>query len=289
MPLFRLRRDYMSRPSNQSTHSSGKAFASSAKTLHAIVFLLFLTVFAFGWLAALNVLVLAGNSGWLLALVLFAAALTTLVSQSRQLPTQNVLLAATIIAAMTGVGQALGALTGIPFGPYFYTDAAGPKIFNVLPWSVPVIWIIVLLNARGVARLILRPWRKSRLYGFRLIGVTAALAVVFDLGLEPFASQVNHFWVWQPTKLALLWHGTPPSNFLGWLMTALLVLAFATTVMINKSHQKYPSDYHPLIMWLVLNLLFATATATHQLWVATGFIALAGLITTVMAVRGARW
>ncbi len=268
---------------------AGKAVIGAEKTVHRFFFALFLAAFALVWLHLLQVLAWPGNSDWPMALLVVAAVITTMLSLSRQLPGQNVLLAASIIAAIAGTAQALGAITGIPFGPYLYTDTAGPKLFRVLPWSIPVLWIIVILNARGVARLILRPWRKSRLYGFRLIGVTAVLALVFDFGLEPFATLVNHCWLWQPTKLALLWHGTPPTNFLGWLMTALLVLAFATPVMINKSHQKFPSDYHPLIIWLLLSLLFATGVAAHQLWLATGFLVLAGLITTVMAVRGARW
>ena len=279
----------MSRLATISVAPSRKAPAGKSQLFHRIFFALFLVSFALAGLETVNLLSLRDNPGWLQALLVVATAVTTLVSLSRQLPGQNVLLAAVIIAAIAGTVQAIGALSGIPFGPYLYTESAGPKIFNVLPWSVPVVWIIVLLNARGVARLILRPWRKSRLYGFRLIGVTAALTLAFDFGLEPFATQANHYWLWQPTKLSLLWQGTPLSNFLGWLVTALVVLAFVTPVMINKSHQKFPSDYHPLIVWLLLSLLFATGAVPHQLWVAAGFIVLVGVITIVMAIRGARW
>ncbi len=279
----------MSRLTSIAVVPAGKAAVGTAQIVRRIFLALFLAAFALVWLNLLKVLMWPGQAGWPLALLVLAAVITTAVSLSRQLPGQNVLLAAGIIAAIAGTAHAIGALTGIPFGPYIYTDAAGSKFFNVLPWSVPVVWIIVILNARGVARLILRPWRKSRLYGFRLIGVTAGLALVFDFGLEPFATQVKHCWLWQPTKLALLWHGTPPSNFLGWLVTALLVLAFATPVMINKSHQKFPADYHPLIVWLLMGVLFATGAANHQLWMATGFVVLTSLLTTILAVRGARW
>jgi len=69
--------------------------------------------------------------------------------------------------------------------------------------------VVTILNSRGVARLILRPWRKTRRYGFWLIGLTAALALVFDLGLEPFATRVKSYWLWSPTKLGLSWYGAP--------------------------------------------------------------------------------
>ena len=279
----------MSRFATISAAPPGKAPAGSSSIVHRIFFALFLVSFLMVLLETVQVLALHDDRGWLAALLVVTAGVTTMVSFSRQLPAQNVLLAAVIIAAIAGTVQALGAISGIPFGPYLYTEAAGPKLFNVLPWAVPVVWIVILLNARGVARIILRPWRKSRLYGFRLIGVTAALALAFDFGLEPFATQVNHYWLWQPTKLPLLWQGTPPSNFLGWLVTALVVLAFVTPVMINKSHKKYPSDYYPLIVWVLLSALFATGAVSHQLWVAAGFIGLTGMAVTVLAIRGARW
>jgi uncharacterized membrane protein len=229
------------------------------------------------------------NSSTFEALLVLAAFATTITAMSRQLPFQNVLLAAVIIAVISGASQTLGVLTGIPFGPCLYTSAAGPKIFNTLPWSVPFIWIIVMLNSRGVGRLILRPWRKSRVYGFRLIGLTTILAIIFDFGLEPFATRVGHYWFWQPTKLHLLWQGTPASNFLGWLVTALLILAFATPVLINKSHKKFPPDYHALFVWVLLSALFATGAAKHQLWSAVGFIAAANVVVLIFSIRGARW
>lgn len=289
MALLRWPGDYMNRPLINPETSSPKTVADGSQILHGIFFMLFVGAFGWVWLKTLHVLNLSGTSGWPEALMVLTAGLTTLVSLSRQLPGQNVLLAATIIALIAGVAQAVGAITGIPFGPYLYTDFAGPKMFKLLPWSIPAVWIIIILNARGVARLILRPWRKSRLYGFRLIGVTAALTLVFDFGLEPFATQVNEYWLWQPTKLGLNWQGAPLSNFLGWLVTALLILAFATPVLINKSHKKFPTDYHPLMMWLLLSGMFLTGILQHQLWLAAGVVALTTLISAVMAIHGARW
>jgi len=85
-----------------------------------------------------------------------------------------------------------------------------------------------------VGRLILRPWRKVKNYGFWLIGLTALLAVAFDLALEPFAWHVKHFWLWQPTRLSVTWQGTTLLNFIGWAFVSLLILAFATPSLIRK-------------------------------------------------------
>jgi uncharacterized membrane protein len=263
--------------------------ADISRNLNWFCFGLFLISFLLVGIKTAFGLSLPGKPGWAETILLFAATAATLVSHSRQLPAQNVLLAAGIIAVIAGGAQAIGVLTGVPFGPFVYTDEAGPKLFNVLPWSIPFLWIIIILNSRGVARLILRPWRKSRLYGFRLIGLTTALVVVLDFGLEPYATRVSNYWFWHPTKLGFLWCDTPPSNFLGWVVTVLVILAFVTPTLINKSHRKFPSEYYSSTTWLLLSLLFLAGAMKHQLWLAAGFIAVSDIIVAAFVIRGARW
>ena len=265
--------------------------ASVAKTTHWIFSWLFLLAFALVLLMLLDTFQLPGPAGWPDALLLLAATATTLVSLSRQLPVQNVILGAAVIAFIAAIVESVGAATAIPFGPFTYTADAGPRLLNLLAWPIPLIWIIAILNSRGVARLILRPWRKLRAYGFWFIGLTAVLTVVFDVGLEPFAARVKHYWLWNPTKFPLTWHGAPLVNFLGWLLTALLILAFVTPALINKLQRpaRRPPDYHPLVVWLLVNGLFATGASAHQLWPAAGFSIAASILATVFAIRGARW
>lgn len=279
----------MSQLEPESAAPSEQLLADAWKSLHKLFFALFLVSFVLVWLNAVLSFTLPGQPGWPYALLLITAAFTSVIALMQKLPAQNVLLAAVIIAVIAGVIQAIGALTKVPFGPYVFTRAAGPKIFGVLPWCVPLWWIVFIFTGRGVARLILRPWRKSRTYGFRVIGLTTALVLILDLGLEPFATVAKRFWLWEPTKLNVLWHGTPISNFLGWLLTTLIALAFATPVLMNKRHRKTPTDYHPLVVWTLLNVLFLSAAVAEQLWTAAGFIVVSVVTTLVFAIRGARW
>jgi uncharacterized membrane protein len=227
--------------------------------------------------------------GMLETVVLFLALATTLISLSGQLPLQNVLLAAVIIGVIGGGIQLIGALTGIPFGPVVYTLDAGPKLFNSMSWLVPFLWIIAILNARGVARLIMRPWRKLRIYGYWVIGLTALLGLLFDCGLEPYATHLQHYWFWRPTKLSVDWYGTPLSNFLGWLLAALLVLAFSTPSLMKKKPSKSILNYHPLIVWISMNVLFIAASLSQHLWLAAALSAAGCAVATAFAVRGANW
>jgi len=253
------------------------------------VLLVLVLLSAAAWAAACLGALPEEHSGRIAVAVVLSATVTTLAATGCRLPLQNVLLAAAVIAFIGGAVQLLGAASGIPFGPITYADAAGRRFLNLLPWPMPLVWVVLVLNARGVARLVLRPWRKTRTYGFRVIGLACALAVLFDLGLEPFACKVNRFWVWQTSANTPAWHGAPWVNFIAWSLTTLLILAFATPALISKKPVKHPPQYHPLIVWLVLNGLFAAAAAGRQLWWATGLVVAGNLIVTVFALRGARW
>jgi hypothetical protein len=163
-------------------------------------------------------------------------------------------------------------------------------LFNAVPWTIPLLWIAVVFTARGVGRLILRPWRKVKSYGYWLIGCTSVLVAAFDFALEPFAWHVKHLWLWQPTKLALNWHGASLLNFLGWGFAALLILMFITPSLIRKQPGSSSApDYHPFALWLGALLIFAVGSAGAGLWWAVGADAAIAAITAALAIRGAIW
>jgi uncharacterized membrane protein len=264
-------------------------FPGLAPKLHILIFALFLIQFALVWLNLWTQFPRFGNARWPMGILLALAAATTLTSLSRELPPQNVMLASLIIVFIAGMVHTFGAVTAIPFGPRVYLPALGQNLFEPLPWAIPIIWLVAILCARGVGRLILRPWRKTRSYGFWLMGITAGLVVFFDFGLEPFATRVKRFWFWNPTHAGLYWYGTPWINFLGWACTALLILAFATPSLINKKPVKQPPAYHPLILWLLLNALLGTGAITHHLWAAAALILAHCATAAIFAFRGGTW
>jgi uncharacterized membrane protein len=262
-------------------------FSGWAPKVHRVLFVLFLVQWALVWTRLWLPRPPFGQARWPEGLLVVMAAATLLASLTTQLPGQNVMLASLVTALMAGAVETLGARTSIPFGPFVYTDAVGQQLFSGLPWAMPMIWITVLFASRGVARLVLRPWRNTPNYGYWLLGLTALLVVLLDLDLEPFATQVKHLWKWTPTRLKLEWYTAPCVNFLGWGVTALLILAFITPALINKKPMKQPAaDYHPLAVWLLLNLLFATGSGVNRLWPAVAVICGGGLSLTVLALRG---
>jgi uncharacterized membrane protein len=224
------------------------------------------------------------------ALLLLASTATILASLGRQLPLQNVFLAAGVIASVGAIAHGICTVASIPFGPLTFASA-GPTIFGELPWSVPFLWVVAVLSSRGAARLILRPWRKLKAYGFWWIGLTAVLTALFDFALEPFATQVKHFWVWRETKFPFTWYAMPLTNPIGWLVTTALILAFVTPALINKQprSRNSPPDFFPLILWVLAVLLFGIGAATQNLWPPVVYCAAAVIVVGGFAIRGARW
>jgi uncharacterized membrane protein len=245
---------------------------------------------AAGFLYAVIAVGAKSDSNWPEALLLLLATVSTLAALARQLPAQNVLLASLLIAVIGGGAHTVGVKSGIPFGPFMFGPEIGQKLFSTLPWAIPLLWVVAVLNSRGVARLVLRPWRKMRTYGFWLIGLTALFTMLFDCALEPFASHMKHYWIWTTTGYSLTPQGAPISNSVGWLIVTVLMLAFATPALINKQLSKRNTpDFHPLAVWLGGVLLFAVGAAAHGLWPAVAVDAVIGIVATVFAIRGACW
>jgi uncharacterized membrane protein len=218
----------------------------------------------------------------------FLGVATTLAGTARRL-LQSVLMAGMLTMCIAGGVLAVASVTGVPFGPVFYSHRFGEKIFDTVPWPLPLLWVMLIINGRGVARLIMRPWRKTNYYGFWVLGLTSALAVVFDLSFEPFGTYVREWWTWRTSGRIASWYRAPWINFLGWFMMALAILIFTIPWLINKRPIKQPMDYHPLVVWLMLNLGLVAANAANGLLTAAIVGLIANTVAAVYAVRGARW
>jgi uncharacterized membrane protein len=258
------------------------------RLLRRVFFGLFLFQCAFVWTGLWLPRSPFPDAHWPDGVLLVFAAAATVALLTRRLPAQNVILASTVVIAVTGGIEVIGLLTGFPFGAFAFTGRIGRELFYPLPWAAPVVWFVVLLNARGVARLILRPWRNSRTYGFQLIGLAALLVAIFDLGLEPYAGHLRQYWSWDSTRAAPGWYGAPWSNFLGWFFTAALTLILATPALLVKKPVKLPPDYRPLTLWLLLGLVLLTAACVNGLWPAAAIIGAQGLLSGWLAFRGAK-
>ncbi|MCU0787703.1 MAG: carotenoid biosynthesis protein [Verrucomicrobia bacterium] len=265
-------------PGFERPHSEGPTERWMYRSLSLLLGLLWVVVLArqFPALSWLD------KADWAEPCLLVAALLFTVSSLARQIPLQNALLAACVIAVVGGAAHWSSAVAGIPFGPIRFPQAQGTTPFQEWFFVPAVLWVVLLLNARGVARLILEPRARHRNHGWHVIGLAAGLMLLMSLALEPFASVVHHYWLWGETRLPLTWQGAPLSALVGWGVVSVIGLMAATPALIDKHPRPARPSTDALWMWVLLSLLLAAGTAVAGLWIPAGAAAANALLALAM-------
>jgi uncharacterized membrane protein len=125
-------------------------------------------------------------------------------------------------AVATGVVERVGTQTGLPFGRYAYTDALRPQVAHV-PAIVPLAWFGMGLPAREAAHAALG----NRSTPATRIVLGSAAMTAWDLFLDP--QMVGEgYWAWARRGL---YRGIPLSNFGGWFLTGLGIMALFEVIL----------------------------------------------------------
>jgi putative membrane protein len=114
----------------------------------------------------------------------------------------------------------LGARTGVPFGHYGYGATLQPQLAGV-PVIVPMAWTALAVAALVVARRLAR----SRL-AVAVVGGAALTA--WDVFLDPQMVAAG-YWRWPDPQWTF--EGIPASNFAGWLVVAVVLIALLDRVL----------------------------------------------------------
>jgi putative membrane protein len=143
--------------------------------------------------------------------------------------------AAALVAVATGGGfaiEALGVATGFPFGSYDYSGELGPKLAGV-PLIIPLAWTWMAWPAWLAAVRLTRPTPgpagapRTPGWADRLgrVALAAVGLAAWDLFLDP-QMVAEGYWRWRDADPALPGlPGIPVSNYLGWLLFAVLLMS----------------------------------------------------------------
>lgn len=166
-----------------------------------------------------------------------------------------------------GLGaEILGVHTGVPFGDYSYAGGLGVKVFGV-PVIVGLAWVMMSHPATSVAtRLTMNPLARWLVAAWALAS--------WDVFLDPQMVSAHH-WSWlSPTPHLLGISDVPLSNFGGWLLVALVLMA----VLVPASGREQPHDDGPAValwIWTWLSSTVANLLFFHRPAVAAwGFLAM---------------
>ena len=119
------------------------------------------------------------------------------------------------------VFENLGVATGFPFGRYYFTDAMGPKLFQV-PILLGLAYVGMGYLSWTLGRVILG-YLRTPLVGAQVITlplVASFIMVAWDFANDPVWSNINRLWVWQHGGA---YFGVPLTNFLGWYLVVYLI------------------------------------------------------------------
>ncbi|NTU84133.1 MAG: carotenoid biosynthesis protein, partial [Chloroflexales bacterium] len=135
-------------------------------------------------------------------------------------------IAAAWVLCLSWLVEHIGATTGFPFGSYTYTGVLQPQILGVVPLAIPFAWVLTVTAAVGTGELVLgrdgSPAHRERRVSVTKVLTAASLALLLDVTIEPFAVNINHYWVWSESAEAS-YYGIPASNFVAWFFTSLLL------------------------------------------------------------------
>jgi putative membrane protein len=154
-----------------------------------------------------------------------------------------------VVICVVGAGvEILGTLTGFPFGSYTYSAKFGPVIGGVLPLAIPLAWFCVVTASLVIVLRVI-----PHCGVIRVAALTATATTFLDWIMEPFATLIKGYWIWQNGII-------PLQNYISWwAVTFLLVLTRPLYAKLNAA----PADIRPVFVLVSFLVLFAAARLVH--------------------------
>jgi uncharacterized membrane protein len=158
---------------------------------------------------------------------------------------------ALFVLVTTGTGllaESLGTSTGFPFGQYDYAGTLGWKLISV-PVVIPLAWAMMAYPCLLVGqRLAAGRLRAALVGGWALAS--------WDLFLDPQMVEAGH-WSWTDVQVALPGSpGIPISNYLGWLLVAVLMIGALQLLDRRGADDRVPAA---LFLWTYGSSVLANA------------------------------
>ncbi len=164
------------------------------------------------------------------------------------------------VYALSLSSELTGTATGLPFGPYSYTELLGIKWFNLVPLLIPLSWFTMALPGYYIAHLAF----PAKEQAVKRIGFAALLLTLWDLALDPAMSFLTPYWQWGE---AGAYYGMPYINLAGWFITGLVLMTalhlLKTDAWLDRLSVRWMASYYLLVLLLPLIMV-----AAGQLWLA---------------------
>lgn len=200
---------------------------------------------------------------------------------------QRALVTFALAFGLSLASELAGTRFGIPFGAYQYTDQLGYKIAGLVPFNIPTSWFYMLVASLAITSRIVSA-RDTSADKWKWAMLSALILTAWDVSMDPAMVRTNH-WLWSGTAgtdqslvsgliTRPVFYGMPISNWLGWLLTG-VVVSRAMLAVINPTEWKQftSGSLFPPVLYAVNGILPITICLTHEMIPAgiAGIIAMA--------------
>lgn len=213
------------------------------------------------------------NYLWTTTIFLGLQALITFIILLKSADILSVVITTAVIFMASWFIEYWGVTTGFPFGVYSYSHVLSPLIGGV-PLAISFAWFTVTASSLLAARYLLKGYSENSAI---LIGSVFVLAT--DILLEPFASFVNNFWVWQGQAV-------PIQNFISWFVIGIIYIF--TISQLIKWHSVPNSNSFmnkiPLIIMAINIVNFAAVNTANGYY----FLTITGLVIFIVIAASIR-
>jgi uncharacterized membrane protein len=183
------------------------------------------------------------DCGFLLTLLI-----STWMILRRDLPFKSSILFCGFIVFSSAVFYIISYYTAYPFGELMAPPIFKMRIFSIVPWSLPLWWLVLLANAYVIASVLLVGGRKELVPESRLLIVliTGGTVALTHATWEPIAVNFKDYWFWLDRDHE--YYGTPRPNLAGWYIVGVTLAWLA-------SHRIDPSSWKISTAWRSLGVI----------------------------------
>jgi hypothetical protein len=245
------------------------------RTLFLAFFIAWTVRLDWGWLHSTQ----SGGAAWVQVFFLVTALATTLASLACGLPWQNVLAVAAIFGLAGAAGESLWEI--LTRGLISAVSNGGSRLAAAqeTAWKRALQWVIIVINARGMARLAFRRWRGLRFFGLWVIVTAALLSSALIVAWNAMDNP-------PPQAVAL---GTVALHAGGAVLVSLGLLVAATPWLINKKPVPTPLEFQPFFLWALFVVLSWGCLPFRQNWPQLYVLTLLSLPALIPALGSRHW
>ena len=160
-----------------------------------------------------------------------------------------------ICLVVSNIFENLSIVTGFPFGHYHYTDVLGPKLFLV-PFTIGGAYFGAGYLSWTMGQVLLgRNERPIDTFSRWALPVVAGFVMAaWDFMLDPGASTINHYWIWEQGGG---YFGVPFTNYLGWLLTVFIFFAIFAWYVMRTTSVLTQSARYARAFWVQAIIMYA--------------------------------